>query len=157
MRSAILLIIAAAALFAESVAGLKWTAPAGWTSAGTAPMRAATYNVQDAECVVYFFGPGQGGSVDANIKRWSGQFQVNGAPAQPKIAKRTVNTLAVTTMDVSGTYEGMVEGAKPGYRMLAAILESPGGNIFLKFAGPAVTIGASEKKFEQLLASFRKE
>jgi len=41
-------------------------------------MRAATYTIvpaagdtASAECVVYFFGAGQGGSVEANLDRWS--------------------------------------------------------------------------------------
>ena len=67
MRIGLILFLCCAALFAESSAGLKWTAPAGWATKGPSPMRAATYNVQDAECVVYFFGPGQGGNVDAKL------------------------------------------------------------------------------------------
>ncbi len=120
-------------------------------------MRAATYEVAGSECVVYFFGPGQGGSVDANIARWSGQFTQAGKPAQPKIAKRAVHGLDVTTMDVTGVYAGMEGGAKPDYRMLAAVVEGPGGNIFIKFAGPVKTIVASQPKFEQLVASFQKQ
>jgi len=66
---------------AESVAGLKWTAPSGWKPETPRPMRAATYTVPatapdsaSAECVVYFFGSGQGGSVQANLDRWKGQL-----------------------------------------------------------------------------------
>jgi hypothetical protein len=126
-------------------------------------MRAATYAVDDAECVVYFFGQGQGGGVQANIDRWAGQFkQPDGKPAVPKTAKRTIHGLSVTTVEVAGTYAGMagpMGGAapnKPGYRMLGAIIENPGGNIFLKFSGPAKTIAANQAKFEQLLNSFKK-
>ncbi|HXJ41594.1 MAG TPA: hypothetical protein VNH18_20115, partial [Bryobacteraceae bacterium] len=66
MRTLVLFAAFALAVFAESSAGLKWTAPGAWASKGAAPMRAATYTAGDAECVVYFFGPGQGGTVDAN-------------------------------------------------------------------------------------------
>jgi hypothetical protein len=41
--------------------------------------------------------------------------------------------------------------------MLAAIVENPGGNLFVKFTGPSKTVAANEQKFEQLLASFQKE
>ena len=116
-------------------------------------MRAATYVVEDAECAVYFFGQAQGGSVQANIDRWKGQFA---EPANAKIAKRVVHGLPVTTIDVSGTYSGMGAAAKPGYRMLGAIIENPGGNVFLKFAGPVKTVAANQGKFEQLLGSFDK-
>ena len=143
-----------AALLAESVAGLHWTAPAGWKSGDAKPMRAATYLVDDAECVVYFFGQGQGGGVQANIDRWKGQFA---QPATAKTGKRTIHGLQVTTVEVEGAYAGMGGTSKPGYRMLGAIVENPGGNVFLKFTGPAKTIAANQAKFEQLLGSFDKD
>jgi hypothetical protein len=150
-----LLFALAAGLLAESVAGLHWTAPAGWKAGPQKPMRAATYVVDDAECVVYFFGQGQGGSVQANIDRWKGQFT---QPATPTIANRVVHGLKVTTIDIAGNYGGMNGGAgKPGYRMLGAIIENQGGNIFLKFTGPAKTIAANQSKFEQFLRSFDKD
>jgi hypothetical protein len=163
MRTGIILLCAAAALLAESSAGLKWTAPAGWISKGSAPMRAATYTVQDAECVVYFFGAGQGGSVDANITRWKGQFTVNGQPAPAKVTTRTVHELRVTEMDVSGTYVATggaamtAQAPKSDIRMLAAIVEGPGGNLFVKFTGPEKTVSANKAKFEQLVNSFSKQ
>ena len=127
-------------------------------------MRAATYTVDDAECVVYFFGAGQGGGIEANVERWKGQFrQPGGKPVEVKPAKRTIHGLAVTSLDISGEYSGMggpmaaEKSVKPGYRLLGAIVEGPGGNVFLKFTGPAKTIAANQKKFEQLLESFDKE
>jgi hypothetical protein len=155
-----LLFVLAISLLAESVAGLHWTAPAGWKSGPQKPMRAATYIVADAECVVYFFGQGQGGSVQANIDRWKGQFA---QPAAAKTANRVIHGLKVTTIDIAGTYSGMAgpmggaAPAQPGYRMLGAIIENPDGNIFLKFAGPSKTIAANQGKFEQLLGSFEKD
>ncbi len=158
-------------LMAETVGGLRWTPPAGWKSEGSAPMRAATYPVapaagdhEHAECVVYYFGAGQGGSVQANLARWNGQFtRADGKPATAKIQKRTVHGLAVSTIDVSGDYSGMggpmatTRTVKPHYRLLGAIIENPGGNVFLKFTGPERTIAANQQKFVELLDSFRKE
>ena len=158
-------------LLAETVAGLRWTPPAGWKSEGTAPMRAATYKLppapgdQDAaECVVYFFGKDQGGTVQANIDRWSGQFTgANGKPADAKIAKRAVHGLPVTTIDVTGAYSGMggpmatAKTLKSGYRLLGAIIEGSSGNVFLKFTGPTKTTAANERSFQQLLESFQKQ
>jgi hypothetical protein len=173
MRTRILLLCVAvipAGVFAESAAGVQWMAPAGWTIQGPAPMRAATYTIPPApgdqaggECGVYFFGAGQGGSPDANIDRWTGQFTgAGGAPAAGKVAKRTVHGLAMTTLDVAGAYSGMggpMAGASrtvPGYRLLGAIIEAPGGNVFIKLTGPARTIAANQQKFELLLASFQR-
>lgn len=170
MRPAILASIGFT-LLAETVGGLRWTPPAGWRSEGTAPMRAATYKLspapgdpEGAECVVYYFGVGQGGSVQANIERWNGQFAgADGKPAAARIAKRTVHGLPVTTIDMTGAYSGMggpmaaARTLKADYRLLGAIIENPGGNVFLKFTGPAKTIAANERKFNQLLESFQKQ
>jgi len=163
-------LLSAALLYAESVVGLKWTAPAGWKNLGSQTMRAATYSVpaapgdkEDSECVVYFFGQGQGGPIQANMDRWKGQFQTpDGKPAPAKIATRTVNGIPVTTIDVSGNYSGaggplaQTKSLQTGYRLLGAILVNPGGNIFIKFTGPAKTLAANQQKFEQLLGSFAK-
>ena len=159
----------AAILFAESAAGVRWTAPAGWKAEAARPMRAATYSIPlaagdegIAECVVNYFGPGQGGGTDANIERWRGQvLGADGKPAVAKIDKRTVRTIPVTTIDSTGTYTGMggpmSGGAKPvaGYRLIGAIVEGPGGSVFFKLTGPAKTIAAQQKNFEQLLASIQ--
>lgn len=127
-------------------------------------MRAAQYTVGDAECVVYFFGPGQGGSVEANIARWSGQFAgPDGKPAAAKVTPSTVHGLPVTRMDITGTYTATGGAAmtsqapKAANRMLAAIVEGPGGNLFIKFSGPAKSVAAQVAAFDGLLASFSKQ
>jgi hypothetical protein len=154
---------------AESVGGLQWTAPAGWKNEGALPMRAATYVITPApgdkaggECAVFFFGAGQGGGVEANLERWKGQFLgLDGKPAAARVGRRTIRGLSVTTVDTSGEYTGMggpMAGSSrsaAGYRLLGAIVEGPGGNVFVKFTGPAKTITANHEKFEQLLASFQ--
>lgn len=154
-------------VLAESTAGLRWRTPAGWKSEGPEPMRAATYAIAPApgdnaasECGVYFFGAGQGGSLEANIDRWEGQFSgPGGAPATAKVAKRIVHGLAITTLDVSGAYSGIggptatAPRIVAGYRLLGAIIEAPGGSVFIKLIGPAKTVAANQPKFEELLAS----
>lgn len=167
---ALLAWVAAVLMNAESVAGLKWTAPAGWQTEGSRPMRAATYTVpaapgdsESAECVVYFFGAGSGGAVEANIERWKGQIlKADGKVADAQIQKRTVHSLPVTMIDSSGTYTGMGGPTAPGaivkrqYRMIGAVIENPGGNLFVKFTGPVKTVTANKAKFDQLLLSFEK-
>jgi len=86
-----------------------------------------------------------------------------GKPGAAKIAKRTIHGLPVTTLDVSGDYTGMggpmatSASVQNNYRLLGAIIEGPGGNVFIKFTGPAKTVAASQAPFEQLLNSFDKE
>jgi len=172
MRIATVVLFLMTSLFAQSIAGLKWTAPKGWKIENAArPMRVATYMISpavgettSAECVVYFFGSGQGGSVEANLDRWRGQMLgPGGKPADGKIEKRTIHGLPLTTIDTSGDYNGMggpmasSKSVQSNYRLLGAIVEGPGGNVFIKFTGPAKTIAASQAEFEQLLDSFEKE
>lgn len=154
---------------AESAAGVRWVAPAGWTNEGSRPMRAATYTIAPAagdnapaECGVYFFGAGQGGTIEANLERWKGQFKgPDGKVAPAQIAKRTVHGLTITTIDTAGEYSGLggpmaaSSRAVPGYRLLGAIVAASGGNLFVKFTGPAKTIAENQRKLEQMLASFQ--
>jgi hypothetical protein len=160
------LLLVAMALAADGGAGIRWTAPAGWKAEAERPMRLATYTVAPgAECAVYFFGPGQGGSVEANVDRWIGQFlQGDGKPSKSaaKIAKLTVHGWPVTTVDVSGAYTAMGgptaksdAPAMPGYRLLAAIVEGPQGSVFFKCTGPAKTIAANQAAFDKMLASLQ--
>lgn len=166
---AIVLTLAVASAFAESAAGVRWTAPASWKAEGPRPMRAATYSIPlaagdqgVAECVVNFFGQGQGGGVEANVERWKSQVVgADGKPAAAKIDRRSVRGIPITTIDASGTYTGMggpmMGGSKPvsGYRLIGAIVEGPGGSVFFKLTGPAKTIAAQQKNFEELLASIQ--
>ena len=164
-----MVLLAAAGLLAESAAGVRWTAPATCKPAGPRPMRAATYSIAPAdgdraaaECVVNYFGPGQGGGVDANVERWKGQvLGADGKPAAARVTRRTVSGVPMTVVDATGTYTGMggpmMGGSTPAarYRLLGALVEGSGGHVFFKLTGPAKTIAAQEKNFEQLLSSIK--
>ncbi|HSP79071.1 MAG TPA: hypothetical protein VLQ93_11105, partial [Myxococcaceae bacterium] len=101
----------------HAAGGVSWTAPSGWEAQGSRPMRVATYRIapvkgdsEPAELAIFYFGPGQGGAVEANIQRWVSQFQKpEGAPLPEKEARREKKTLGgvpVTTVDAKGTYTG---------------------------------------------------
>lgn len=166
------LVLMATVVLADGAGGLKWTVPAEWKSAGSKPMRVATYQVPAAngdreggEIAVFYFGQGQGGGVDTNVKRWVGEFRrPDGSPADAdaKIRTKRLNGLAVTIVDLSGTYHAggvMMGGApppKPGFRLLGAIVEGPQGPVFFKFTGPAKTVAGAEKRFHKLLETVKK-
>lgn len=162
----LLLVATAVAAVEATAAGVQWMAPASWKVLAARPMRVATYEVPAApgaepgECGVFHFGKGQGGSVEDNLARWAGQFE---AAAAPKKESRTVHGLRVHTIDVSGTF--LASGGpmmpsqgtkKPGYRLLGAIVEAPGGLVFFKCTGPAATIGKAHSDFESLVGSLAK-
>lgn len=157
---------------AESAGGLSWETPQGWKS-DPKPMRAANYSVPAApgdsepgELAIFYFGPGQGGGVDANVKRWIGQFQApDGGPAGglAKRSKKTVNGIQVDLLHLTGIYLfkpfPMAPQAtpKPGYRMLAAIAEGSDAPVFFKLTGPKKTVDAAEEGFNKLVESLRRE
>lgn len=168
MRSIFLVLLTGLALLAESASGVKWKAPAAWQKSPDRPMRAATYSVPAAggdkeagELAVFYFGPGQGGGIQANIDRWQGQFpQKTGAP---KTTKSTVAGMSVTSIDVTGTYAASMgpmspeKVNKPGYRMLGAIVEAPQGAVFFKLTGPAKTVTGAEAAFQAMIKGITKE
>jgi hypothetical protein len=152
---------------------LAFSAPADWISEPpSSSNRQAQYKLphaggdsEDAELVAYHFSGG-GGTPQANIDRWIGQFhKADGTPATDtaKVARKEINGSAVTTLDVSGTYEGsmmpMQQAPKPktDYRMLAAIVETKSGPWFFKLTGPAKTVAKWQSSFDIFLNSIREK
>ena len=115
--------------------------------------------------MVYYFG-GTGGSVEANVQRWISQFEQPDKRPSSDVARResrTINGLTVTLVDVSGTYTAeMRPGAaehfnKPGFRMRAAVIETPKGPYFVKLVGPQATVARWERGFAAFLDTIRFE
>jgi hypothetical protein len=106
---------------------------------------------------------GAGGSVQANVDRWYGQFsQPDGSATKDKATTKTLKLAGstVTLVDVSGTYKDMPGGPfaggktieRPDYRMLAAIVETAdAGSHFLKFYGPAATVAKDADGFRKMV------
>jgi hypothetical protein len=152
-----LLVVSASALAAAQGTALKLAAPPGWVSkTPSSTMRIAEFTLpktgsdtEDATVTVFFFG-GQGGNVQANIDRWIGQIAQPDGRNSKDLAKttsfQTTSGLKVTMLDVSGTYVAEVSPGstekfnKPGFRQVAAYIDTPGGPYFAKLLGPASTV-----------------
>ena len=134
--------------------GVKWTVPATWTEQPARQMRVATYTIPAAkgaeagECGVFYFGKGQGGSIDENIARWGSQFEGGGSP---KTSVRTAGTYLAP-----GGPMMQSQGKKPGWQLSGAIVEASEGNVFFKCVGPEKTIAAAEPDIDALLKSLKK-
>jgi hypothetical protein len=140
---------------------IAWEAPAAWQSVPNAnTMRKATYKIskvdgdsEDAELTV----SAAGGGVDANIKRWAGQF----GNAEPKTEPRTPNGLKVTVVEIKGTFAsggGMMGGPttqKEKYMLLGAVVDGGGRQHFFKMTGPEKTVTRAKKDFDAFVASFQ--
>lgn len=104
-----------------------------------------------------------GGDVDANIRRWVGQFRL-GRDADGKDAmrrdRRKLRGAVAHVLDIAGTYFDSPQGPMgpkvelPDYRMLGAVIEVEGsGKYFVKFYGPAKIVDENREAFEQMLSS----
>jgi hypothetical protein len=154
----------------EQKVQLEWTDPQGWVrQPQTSPMRVATYKVphagsdkDDAELAVFYFGSGQGGDVEANLKRWENQFTDKKSDA--KRTERSANGLKAHVLEIeSGTYTAMAmmpgQSASPksDYGMLAAVVETPLGPYFFKLTGPSKTVKAQKDAYMTMLDSVKVE
>lgn len=109
-------------------------------------------DLEDVDLVIYYFGQGQGGGTQANIDRWLGQFE--GTP-KSNTEEKEMGDRKVTFLTAEGTYmESMGGGpfsgdkkARPNYTMLAAILPSDRGDVFLKLTGPTDSVEAMKDDF----------
>ncbi len=131
-------------------------------------MRKASYEVpraagdtEDGELAVFYFGPGQGGSIDANVDRWVKQFSGVSA-SDVKRADREANGLRQHTVEIQrGTFEaGQMalsgsKGPRKDYALEGALVETPSGTYFFKMTGPSSTVLAARAPFLQLLDSVR--
>ncbi len=156
----------AAEAIRTEAAGLRFALPRDWVRVpASSDVRAAQFQIprasgdqEDGEAILFFFGQSKGGGVEDNLERWYGQFtEPDGRPSREAavVTIRTVNGLHVTSVDVPGTYTGMGPTAKPkpGFRLLAAVVEGSGGPWFWKAVGPGGTMAAAKPAFDELLLS----
>jgi hypothetical protein len=150
--------------------GMTWSAPTGWVSEPPSnTMRKAQYRIPgpggDAECVVFYFGPGQGGDPMSNATRWAEQFRPPGGKTATDVMKTSrmqIGEVKVLVVETSGTYLGgqtmSMEPSpeKPGYALLGAVAEGPDANWFFKLTGPEKTVQANREPFEALLKSLKR-
>jgi len=144
--------------------GMFWKVPENWTKEQPASsMRIAQYQVGgpggDAECVVFYFGPGMGGDAQSNATRWARQFEQPDGRASTdlmKVSELDGTQRPVLIVEVTGTYDGgmAMSGApekKPGYMLLGGIAEGPDAPWFFKFTGPVSTIEAQRATFLEMM------
>jgi hypothetical protein len=156
-----------------SPGGIEFDAPPEWASKPiTSPMRTAHYllpraegDAEDGELIVFYFGPREGGPVEANLTRWRGMFTTREGEPLPADAGRRetfeAGGLKVTLLDIAGRYApspmpGMAaKTPRDESRMIAAVVETARGPYFFKATGPAATIEAHAQSIRAALESVR--
>jgi len=143
---------------------IKFAIPANWQQQPPANnMRIAQATIPGAggngDLVVFYFGPGSGGSVEDNIQRWIDQMEpAPGSNPQPETFE--ANGYRVTWIDVSGTLKPSNMGMgpateQPNSRLYGAVVEGPGGPWFFKATGPDATLAVERESFVEMLRSVR--
>jgi len=147
--------------------GLEFRMPEGWVrEQPSSAMRHSQYLLpgeeagKDAELAVF---TNIGGSIRQNVDRWINQFTIDdgrSASEAAEVSTKEIHGFKVTLVDVSGSYNAamgpMAAGGgetRPGYRMLAAVIETPQAPWFLKLTGPRETVARWEASFEQFVES----
>jgi hypothetical protein len=133
---------------------ITWKAPAGWAAAPNPnAMRIATYHPTPETDVSVARA---GGSTDANIQRWVGQFDDAGPD---KHTERSVHGLDMKIVEVSGTYAGggmtsaMPSEPHHGWALVGVVVETPGTHYFFKMIGPADQVRAARASFDTMISS----
>jgi hypothetical protein len=166
----LVLLLAACPVVADTqpVRFLDMTAdvPADWvTSEPSSNMRVLQASVpaadgEGAELVVYYFGPGQGGTLEDNVARWASQFSsAEGAAVEPVITQLE-GTLPATLVELTGSYArgvgiGPTGDALPERTLLAGVVETPSGNLYPQLHGPADLVAEHRAAFVTLIESIR--
>lgn len=115
----------------------------------------------EAELVMYYFGPGQGGTLDANVARWTSQFSGPNGPVEPLISELD-GEMPATLVELSGDYArgagmGPVGDALPDRMLLAAVVDTPQGRLFPQLHGPEATVSAQRDAFVAFIKGIRAE
>ena len=155
----VLALTAADAPATFKVGDYTFTRPVKWEWVEvTSPMRKAQLRVPGketgADVIFFFFAPGEGGGKQANVDRWLNQFS---DAKDKKVVDAKVGKNNVTWVSTEGTYSGGMPGqprqSLPNYALVGAIIESSGGNVFVKMAGPTTVVQQADAEFRSMVQS----
>jgi hypothetical protein len=143
----------------ESIVPADWVAQDPSSGMRLAQFRVPSGDGAAAELVVYYFGPGQGGSLDANVERWASQFSGPDGPVEPQITELDA-VFPTTLVELTGSYArgvgmGPAGDAQPDRTLLAALVETPQGTLFPQLHGPADLVAAQRDGFVSFVEGIR--
>lgn len=153
-----------------AVSELAFPTQPGWIEEEpTSDMRHAQFRLPavpgdeaDAQLVVYYFRGG--GSWEANVERWCGQFEQPDGRDSMDVAVQKAHTVAglpAREIELSGTYvaetfPGSDERVnKPQYAMIGGRIEGAEGSWYPKLVGPERTVKHWAPSYHRFLAAVR--
>ena len=130
-----------------------WTTRAPSSSSRLAEFVLPTTTAGAGEVVVYFFGPRQGGNVDANLARWKSQFSnPDSSPVSEAVTRDSSGAFPLTFAEYRGSYRrgigaGSADSVRAGQELIAAIVETPRGVLFIQLFGSIARVAAERDTF----------
>lgn len=99
-----------------------------------------------------------GGTVEQNIQRWKMMFHdPNGGAVEPKVSNLEADGMPITLVEFAGEYRAMGSpNFTPNQLFLCAVVESPDGQIFIRFVGPAGTVEPNRADFMNMIRNLKK-
>ncbi len=147
------------------VAGLSVALPSAWTRLSPrSSMRLLEAEMPGsagkAEISAYFFGPGGGGGVAANIDRWKSQVVAPAGSAEVMPQSRESDGVVRTWVEIEGTVKASTTGSfptadLPDGALYGAVVEGPGGPWYFRAVGPRETLREQRPAFLAMLESAR--
>jgi hypothetical protein len=170
-RFASLFVLLASPLAAQSrevtLLDYKAPVPSTWTDRKpSSSSRLAEFVVAEspagtAEVVVYFFGAQQKPNVEANLTRWRGQFSnPDSTPVAEYVTRDSSGAFPLTFAQYKGTYRrgigaGSADSVKTGQALIASIVETPKGVMFIQLFGAAARVDAEKDTFMRFVKAIR--
>ena len=146
------------------IGNLQGVVPDAWIRENPSnSMRLAQFNISDKSkrCELIVFS-GIGGSVDANLNRWLGQFLDSDKKRMTDystVRNEKIHELEITFAYTAGIYlkSGMGNRGptveKPNYGLLAAIVRATNETYYFKCTGPKKTLDNYINSFETFIRS----
>lgn len=143
------------------------TPPASWMArTPSSTSRLAEFTLPQttdgsAEIVVYFFGPQQQPNVDANLARWKGQFShPDGSPVIERVTRDSTGAFPLVFAEYEGSYRrgigaGSADSVRAGQRLIAAIVPTPKGTMYIQLFGSAARVAAEREVFTAFVKAIR--
>jgi hypothetical protein len=131
----------------------EWTARAPSSSSRLAEFVLPETTAGTAEVVVYFFGSRQGANVDANLGRWKSQFSnPDSSPVYERVTRDSSGAFPLTFAEYRGNYRrgigaGSADSVRAGQELIAAIVETPHGVMFIQLFGTIARVAAERDTF----------
>ena len=145
----------------DFVAGrFTFTRPAEWKwVVPSSAMRKAHLQVPGegvTDVLFFHFGPGQGGTLDANVERWMRQFSTGTETPKPVEKARTAQGLPITYVFAEGTFQSGMPGGPTtpmqNYALRGAIIQDEqGGDVYVKMTGPKEVVEKAEADFRKMV------